>query len=108
MNFQFNCNSDCVVYLLTCKVCAKQYTGSTITKFRSRFNKYKLNIKLDGKGRRDFIQEKLIEHFYSKNHHGMHGDMISQIIDHCGSNDQEKRENFWMHKSKTLYSDSLD
>ena len=23
MNFHFNCNSDCVVYLLTCKVCAK-------------------------------------------------------------------------------------
>ena len=40
-NFRFNCNSDCVVYLLICKVCAKQYTGSTITKFRSRFNQYK-------------------------------------------------------------------
>ena len=24
INFYFNCNSDCVVYLLTCKVCAKQ------------------------------------------------------------------------------------
>ena len=23
MNFHFNCNSDCVVYLVTCKVCAK-------------------------------------------------------------------------------------
>ena len=32
MNFHFNCNSNCVVYLLTCKVCAKQYIGSSITK----------------------------------------------------------------------------
>ena len=31
MNFHFNCNSDYVVYLLTCKICAKQYTGSPIT-----------------------------------------------------------------------------
>ena len=51
MNFHFNCNSICVVYLLTCKICAKQYTGSTITKFRSRFNQYKSNIKLYGEGR---------------------------------------------------------
>ena len=42
MNFYFNCNSDFVVYLLTCKVCAKQHTGST-SKFRSRFNQYKSN-----------------------------------------------------------------
>ena len=75
MNFQFNCNSDCVVYLLTCKVCAKQYTGSTINKFRSRFNQYKSNIKLYGEGRRGFVEEKLIEHIYGQKHHGTYGDM---------------------------------
>ena len=37
-NFHFDCNSLCVVYLITCKVCKKQYTGSTVTKFRARFN----------------------------------------------------------------------
>ena len=100
-----NYNSDCVVYLLTCKVCAKQYTGSTITKFRSRFNQYKMNIKLYGARRRGFVQEKLIEHFYSQDHHGTHGDMIVQIIDHCDPNDQEQLENFWMLKLKTLYPD---
>ena len=30
MNFHFNYNSVCVVYLFTCKVCAKKYTRSTI------------------------------------------------------------------------------
>ena len=34
MNFHFDCNSICVVYLLTCKICQKQYTCSTITRFR--------------------------------------------------------------------------
>ena len=46
INFHFNCNSVCEIYLLTCKVCGKQYTESTVTKFRSRFNQYKSNIKL--------------------------------------------------------------
>ena len=110
MNFHFNCNSICVVYLLTCKICAKQYTGSTITKFRSRFNQYKSNIKLYEEGRRGFVQEKLIERFYSQNHHGTHayGDMIVQIINHCDPNDQKKRENFGMHKLKTLYPGGLN
>ena len=38
INFPFDCNSCCVVYLLTCKVCLKQDVGSTVTRFRLRFN----------------------------------------------------------------------
>ena len=94
MNFHFDCNSICVVYLLTCRICKKQYTGSTITRFRERFNQYKSNLKLYGEGRRDFKQKKLLEHFYSHDHHGTHNDMIVQIIDFCDLNDQEKWENF--------------
>ena len=55
----------CVVYLPTYKVRAKPYTGSTITKFRSRFNQCKSNIKLYGEERRGFVQEKLMEHFHN-------------------------------------------
>ena len=36
-----NCNSNLVVYLIECKSCSKQYVGSTITPFRSRFHNYK-------------------------------------------------------------------
>ena len=49
-----------------------------------------------------------LEHFYSHDHHGTHNDMIVQIIDFCDPNDQEKRENFWMHKLRTLYPDGLN
>ena len=101
MNFHFDCNNICVVYLLTCRICKKQYTGS---RFRGQFNQYKSNLKLYGEGRRDFKQKKLLEHFYSHEHHGTHNDMIVQIIDFCDPNDQEKRENFWMHQLRTLYS----
>ena len=36
-----SCNSENVVYLITCKKLKKQYEGSCITKFRTRFNKYR-------------------------------------------------------------------
>ena len=52
-----------IIHLITCQACKKQYTGSTVTKFRARFNQYKSNLKLYGEGRRRFFQEKLIEHF---------------------------------------------
>ena len=94
MNFHFDCNSICVVYLLTCRICKKQYTGSTITRFREQLTLYKSNLKLYGQGRRDFKQKTLLEHCYCHDHHGKHNDMIVQIIDFCDPNDQEKRENF--------------
>ena len=98
MNFHFDCNSICVVYLLTCRICKKQYTGSTITRFRERFNQYKSKLKLYVEGWRSFKQKKLLEHFYNHDNHGTHNAMLFQIIDFCDPNDQEKRENFWMHK----------
>ena len=42
INFHFDCNS--VVYPLTYRICESEYTGSTITKFRERFNQYKSNL----------------------------------------------------------------
>ena len=36
-----DCNSEKVMYLITCKKCQKQYVGSCITRFRTRFNKYR-------------------------------------------------------------------
>ena len=87
MNFHFDCNCLCVVYLVT-RV-KKQYTSSTITKFRARFNQYMSNLKLYGEGRRGFFQEKLIEHFFNHGHNGSYKDMMVQVIDFCDPNDQE-------------------
>ena len=36
----FNCNFKMVAYLIECRVCRKQYNGSTVTKFRARSNNY--------------------------------------------------------------------
>ena len=101
--FSFNCNGRNVVYLLTCKIWEKQYVGSTVTKFRCRFNQYKSNINLYGKGQRGFMQEPLIEHFFSNKHNGLYEDIKVQIIDYCDPNNPERREGFWIYHLDTIY-----
>ena len=44
INFNVDCNSDQVVYLLSCARCEMQYVGSTITKFRTKFNNHKSRL----------------------------------------------------------------
>ena len=75
-------------------MCKKQYTGSAVTKFRAWFNQYKLNLKLHGEGGRGFFQEKLIEHLLNDGHNGSYKNIMGQIIDFSGPNDQEKCEDF--------------
>ena len=43
INHKFNCNDKCLVYLLTCNCCKKQYVGQTVDEFRFRWNSYKSN-----------------------------------------------------------------
>ena len=43
INHKFDCNSKCLVYLLICKQCWKQYVGQTIDDFRFRWNNNKDN-----------------------------------------------------------------
>ena len=75
-----HCNSDHVVYLMTCQTCEKQYVGSTTTAFRERLNNYKSQFrgyyKAKKKGsqieinKKNIRQGKLFEHFIS---HGVKG-----------------------------------
>ena len=36
INHQLNCDDNCLIYLLTCKCCGKQYVGETTNKIRIR------------------------------------------------------------------------
>ena len=65
----FNCDSSGVVYLLGCKVCDKQYVGSTFTSFRARFNNYKSSSRKFSSGVA-VTQAELFRHFTEANHHG--------------------------------------
>ena len=96
INFSFNCNSGNVVYLLRYKTCENKYVHSTVSKFRSRFNQYKSSINLYGKGERGFIQEPVIEHFFSNKDNGSHQDLTVKTINYCDPNNSESREDFWI------------
>ena len=71
---RYTCDSSGVVYLLGCKVCGKQYVGSTFTSFRVRFNNCKSASRRYSKGevvtKADFFR-----HFTEANHHGFMEDV---------------------------------
>ena len=108
INFRFDCNSSDVIYLISCKICGRQYTGTAVTRFWERFNQYKSNVNLYSQGVRGMMQEKMISHFFTENHNGCSKDMSVQIIDHCDPNDKERRESYWIETLETSYPKGLN
>ena len=43
INQIFTCSDKCLIYLLSCKVCGRQYTGQTVDEFRCGWNNYEDN-----------------------------------------------------------------
>ena len=60
ISHQLNCDEKCIIYLLTCKQCQKQYTRKTTDNSRSRWN----NGKFDWK--ESCMQEHIYIHFNSQ------------------------------------------
>ena len=87
INFRFNCYSSNVVYLLECRVCCKQYVGSTVTPSRSRFNNYKLGDRKFNAGTQT-PQAEFFSHFSEEGHCG--------FLRLTGSD--RMRESFWQCK----------
>ena len=82
INYQLNCNSSNVIYLLCCKICGIQYVGSTTTRFRLRFKNHKSRLRVHA---RLSINDKekgdpLYRHFYGPGHNGLE-DVSVQLID---------------------------
>ena len=80
INHHLNCDDRCIMYLLTCKQCQKQYTGETTNGFRYRWNNYKSNSrKFDRK--ESCMQEHLYRHFSSPDHRGFLNHVSVTLID---------------------------
>ena len=45
INHICDCSKRCLIYLITCNRCLKQYVGQTVDEFRYRWNNYKDNAK---------------------------------------------------------------
>ena len=101
INHKFNCNNKCLVYLATCKICNKQYTGQTTDTFRSRWNNYKSNSRKFDKNEK-CMQECLYSHFESEGHNVFLEDVLTTLINKTDGSDPMKTETFWMHTLKTL------
>ena len=91
INRHLCCNDKCLIYLLTCKVCRKQYTGKTVDKFRSRWNNYKDLYRAFLRGE-EIKQKFLHKHFLKDDHHGFEKDVSICLIDKTQSSEPHKRE----------------
>ena len=69
INHNLNCDDKCLIYLVTCKQCNKQYTGRTADLFRDRWNNCKDNVRKFDR-RESCMQEHLYKHFLTKGHKG--------------------------------------
>ena len=110
INYNLNCNSSNVVYLITCSKCGLQYVGSTTTKFRLRFNNHKARIK---RHERLNVAERekddlLYKHFWSVGHSGLR-DMKIQLIDKVnGEEELRDKEGQWAYRLNTLRPNGLN
>ena len=110
INYNLNCNSKNVVYLITCKKCGIQYVGSTTTAFRTRFNNHKSRVNAhvnlsSGSKEKDDV---LYRHFHSKGHFGLEH-MSIQLIDWVkGERELRDKEGQWIYKLRTLIPHGLN
>ena len=89
------------MYLATCKICNKQYTGQTTDSFRSRWNNYKSKSRKFDRNEK-CIQEYLYSHFENEVHNGFLEDVSITLIGKTDGSDPMEGETFWIHTLKTL------
>ena len=106
INSDCNCDSSGVVYLFGCKVCGKQYVGSTFTSFTARFNKYKSSSKKFSSGVA-VTQAELFRHFTEVNHHECLEDVSFQMIDRVFGVSRHK-ERFWQFRLQSFIPEGLN
>ena len=95
INHKPKCDDNCLIYLLTCRCCGKQYVEETTNEYPLRWNNYKSN---DWKNARNetCMQQNLFEHFKSESHSGLLGNVSITLIDKTDGKDPKKRKNYWM------------
>ena len=102
-----NCDTSNIVYVLSCKLCDLQYVGSTVTKFRTRFNNHRSRIR-NFNCRNSDDGFRLYEHF--SNHQGPLQDCMT--VHFLESSDCEESLRFaetqWIWKLKSLFPNGLN
>ena len=100
---QVNCKSECVVYLMECKLCNEHYVGKAETAFNIRLNNHRKDTKNPN--------EILACRYFQQQGHNLNSHtkfiIIDKLINTSNSKDilRERliqRKNFWIQILKTL------
>ena len=100
INHICDCSKRCLIYLITCNRCLKQYVGQTVDEFRYRWNNYKDNAKKFESGEH-CEQRHLYEHFNLPGYSGFLNDVYVTLIHKTDTKYPTKREDYWIHILKT-------
>ena len=86
---KLNRDDNCLIYLLTCKCCGKQYLGEIIHELQLGLINYKSN---DSKNARNeaCMQKHLFEHFKSEGHSGFVRNVFITLVDKTDGNDPKR------------------
>ena len=98
---QFDCSEKCLVHLLTCSKCFKQYVEQTVDEIRRRWNNYNSN---DRKFPRlePCMPEHLFSHFSMAGHDGYLNDVSITFIDKADPSAPLRREDYWRQTLETM------
>ena len=102
----FNCNSKMVVYLIKCRICGKQYNGSTLTKFGARASNYKSmhrNFRKEQILSNQARHRKRFHEHYLQNGHNRICDWKITTIDHAETVKSLRQKGlYWYHNLKIM------
>ena len=98
---EFHCYESSLIYMLTCKICRRQYVGQTVDIFRSRWNNFQSNDRKYLVGE-PCMEKHIFEHFNNEGHTGFPENDSVTFIDKTDSQNPEKRKNYWTHTLKTM------
>ena len=104
INSKMDCNTDHDIYLLSCSKCPKQYVGSTITKFRTRFINHKSRLSAHKRllASNKALDDLVYKQFNQRDHKGV-DDVRVQLIDKCAKElVLREREAKWAYRLKTI------
>ena len=93
INHKFDCNSKCLIYLLSCKQSLKQFVDQTIDDFRFRWNNCKDH------NRKYQLLKHLFRKFLSPGYDGFLNDISITFID---KTDPPRLEDYWRRTLKTM------
>ena len=101
INHFFNCDSKCLIYHFTYKVCGIQYVGSTVDRFRLRWSNYK-SWQRDAADGGIPNPNYFHQHFLIDGHHELMNDYEIIFIVKTDLSDPTRREFIWMRVLKTI------